>query len=103
MALSHNDHKRIALNVAHELRKTLSGVNAQRLFGKHAARLGKPDGDEPPGDPEEAETMDEMMREMEQEREAKPPEVSPEEMESRGGMPSDVDAKKKKRPAFARR
>lgn len=53
MALTHGDHKRIALGIAAELRKVLGSANGNRLAAKHKARMspmeamhpGPPEGD----------------------------------------------------------
>ncbi len=39
MALTRSDHKRIALNVAGELKRELSKLNGERVLAKHKARL----------------------------------------------------------------
>ncbi len=107
MALSHGDHKRIALSIAQELQKVLHGANGQRILAKHKARIA-PDGDEPPGTPEEPEGYDEMMAEMDKRPDHGSLEVDASEKKSRSGqMPSDEEDPgaifpgKKKAPPFA--
>ena len=50
MALTHSDHKRIAMTIAQELKRVLSDANGQRVLAKHQARIG-PKGLPPLADP----------------------------------------------------
>lgn len=83
MALSHADHKRIALTIASEIKKVLSVHNGERLQKKHQARVAPPKPEGVPGH-EGSEGMDEMIAEM--------------DTEPAEGAPADLS--EEKRPPF---